>query len=323
MKRRKKKNLCTKITIFCFVISLICIGIWIALFKANSIFVSGTTAASEVDEWDFKDEPKKENLSVLFAGVDKDGLRTDSIIYAKYDTVNNVLYMMSIPRDTYTTNPLATNKINSIYYGGKHTKEFVEEIENKLDVKIDYYAIIDLKMVSQVVKKLGGLKINLDNEIWKLNKKTGKWYFVLPKGEQTLNAKQVETLVRNRDYADGDLSREKMQRKVIMALISNIMSKENVLKIPSIAKIAIENTNTNVSLREVMKYVDELKEIDMDNVISTSMPIEQISYKVNGMDCVIINEKEAKRIIKEDWIYTPPVETEDNLQDEVLNEKNN
>jgi len=267
-----------------------------------------------IQENDYSLEPKKENVSVLFAGVDKDGLRTDSIIYAKYDTVNNKLYMMSIPRDTYTTNPLATYKINSIYYGGKYTQEFIWEIESLLDVKIDYYAIINLDTIPAVVDEIGGLKITLDDEIWKLNKKTGDWYFVFPKGEQTLNAHQVETLVRNRDYADGDISRGKMQRKVIMALIQNIISAKNLLKLPSIANIILENTNTNITIREAMKYISELKEINFSDITSVSMPIEDISYTVNGTSCVLVDEEEARRIIAEEWIYT----TLDSQQDEQI-----
>ena len=128
--KKKKKSLCTKITIFSFVVTLICLVIWIILFKINSSFGDNILAKQDTEEEDYLNEPKKDELSILLAGVDKDGLRTDSIIYAKYDTVNNILYMMSIPRDTYTNNPLANNKINSIYYGGKHTKEFVSEIES-------------------------------------------------------------------------------------------------------------------------------------------------------------------------------------------------
>ena len=301
--KKKKKSLCTKITVFSIVVTIICAVVWVILFKINNSLGDNILAKQDVIEEDYLNDPIKDELSVLLAGVDKDGLRTDSIIYAKYDTVNNILYMMSIPRDTYTTNPLANHKINSIYYGGKHTKEFISEIEKILDVNIDYYAIIDLKLIPKVVEKIGGLKITLDKEVWKLNKKTGKWYFVFPKGEQTLNAKQVETLVRNRDYADGDLSREKMHRTVIKALINNLMSTNNILKLPSIINIVLENTNTNVTVREAMKYITELKEINMDNIISTSMPIEQISYVVNGMDCVIIDEDEAKRIIKEEYFY--------------------
>ncbi len=304
MKKKKKKSLCTKITIFSIVVTILSICIWILLYKINNITGNSTLSSRDWD-YDFSGEPKKENISILFAGVDKDGLRTDSIIYAKYDTVNNKLYMMSIPRDTYTTNSLATYKINSIYYGGKYTEEFVGEVEQLLDVQIDYYAIIDFDTIPAVVKEIGGLTITLDDEIWKLNKKTGEWYFVFPKGEQTLTAKQVETLVRNRDYADGDISRGKMQRKVLTSLIENLMSKKNILKLPSIANVILDNTNTNVTVREAMKYISEIKEININEIVSVSMPIQDIAYVVNGTSCVLVDKQEARRIIAEDWVYTP------------------
>jgi len=289
---------------FSIIVTILCTGTWILLYQVNNIF--GTVSSNgNITEWDFSVEPKKENISVLLAGVDKDGLRTDSIIYTKYDTVNNKLYMMSIPRDTFTTNEMATYKINSIYYGGKHTIEFVKEIENLLAVDIDYYAIIDFDTIPAVVNEIGGLKINLDDEIWKLNKKTNQWYFVFPKGEQTLNAEQVEILVRNRDYTDGDISRGKMQRKVITALIENLMSKSNILKLPTIANVILENTNTNVTLREAMKYISEIKEINLNEITSVNMPIEDIAYVVNGTSCVLVDEQEARRIIQQDWIYIP------------------
>ena len=306
--KKKKKNLCIRITIFSLVVTVLSIGVWILLYKVNNI--TGTVmTGSDIQEYDFSNDPKKDNVSVLFAGVDKDGLRTDSIIYAKYDTINNKLYMMSIPRDTYTKNPLATYKINSIYYGGKYTSEFVDEIEELLDVQIDYYAIIDFDTIPAVVKEIGGLTITLDDEIWKLNKKTGEWYFVFPKGEQTLNAQQIETLVRNRDYSDGDISRGKMQRKVLTSLIQNLMSKKNILKLPSIANTILDNTNTNITVREAMKYISEINEINTNEIVSVNMPIQDIAYVVNGTSCVLVDKEEARRIIAEDWVYVTDVTT--------------
>lgn len=302
-KNKNKVTLCTKITIFSLVVTVISIALWALLYKLNKIGYVATINGN-IQEYDYYNEVKKDVISALFAGVDKDGLRTDSIIYAKYDTINNKLYMMSIPRDTYTDNPLATYKINSIYSGGKYTKELVEEVEELLDVEIDYYAIINLDTIPAVVDEIGGLNITLDDEIWKLNKKTGEWYFVFPKGEQTLKASQVETLVRNRDYADGDISRGKMQRKVMTALIKNLMSSKNILKLPTIANIILENTNTNVTIREAMKYISELKEINLDDIVSVNMPIANIAYIVNGTSCVLVDEQEVRRIISEEWIYT-------------------
>lgn len=306
--KKRKRTLCDKIITFCIVVIVISVLIWVVLFNINNML--GTSAILADGMIDYVNEPKKETLSILFAGVDKDGLRTDSIIYAKYDTVNNKLYMMSIPRDTYIDHPLATNKINTIYRGGKYTDEFVEVIETMLDVEIDYYGIINLNVVTDVVDKIGGLKITLDDEIWRLNKKTGEWYLAFPKGEQTLNAKQVQTLVRNRDYANGDISRGNMQRQVIVALIENLMTPKNLLKIMDIKDAVLNNTNTNVTVREMMKYISEIKEIDLADVTSASMPLYDINYVVNGTACVLVNEEKARKIIAEDWVYVKEAENE-------------
>lgn len=260
---------------------------------------------------------KKKIYLSFFAGVDKEGIRTDTIIYAKYDTVNNKLYMMSIPRDTYIDHPLTNAKINAIYRGGKYKDEFINVIENMLEVKIDYYAVINLNILSEIVNEIGGLKITLDDEVWKLDKKTNKWYLAFPKGEQTLNAKQVETLVRNRDYAKGDIERGNMQRKVIVALIKNLMTPKTLLKIMDIMDVVLNNIDTNTTVREIMKYIDEINEVDLKNIVSTSMPINNINYVVNGTSCVLVNKEKARKIIAEEWVYIPEIkenETKNNEQ---------
>jgi len=311
--KKKKRTLCDKITIFCIITTILSVLVWIILFNVNNMIGTGEIIVAGNNG--ISNEPKKENLSILFAGVDKEGIRTDSIIYAKYDTVNNKLYMMSIPRDTYVDHPLTENKINTIYRGGKYKEEFITVVEEMLDVEIDYYAVINLNVVSDVVKEIGGLKITLDKEVWKLNKKTNEWYLAFPKGEQTLNAKQVETLVRNRDYAMGDIERGNMQRKVIAALIQNLMKPKNILNINDIKDAVIKNTDTNVTVREIMKYIGEVKEVDLNNITSTSMPLYDINYVVNGTSCVLVNEEKARKIIAEDWVYTK--EESDNKQNEV------
>lgn len=308
MSRKKKGNVFTFLTKVSIIISILSIIVWVALYNINNMLGDDSGVASNVDE--VINEPKKEELSILFAGVDEDKLRTDSIIYAKYDTVNNELYMMSIPRDTYSNNKHAYYKLNSIYYGGKYTKEFIEEVEKLLAVKMDYYIIIDLSMVKQIVDQIGGLTITLDKEVWKLNKDTGTWYSFLPAGEQTLSGEEVETLARNRDYADGDISRGKMQRKIISALIENLSKPKNILKATSILNSAIDNINTNATVRDGMRYVSELKEIDTSKIISVNMPIMQIDYSVDGVSCVLVDKVEARRIIAEDWKHVIPLENE-------------
>ena len=97
---------------------------------------------------------------------------------------------------------------------------------------------------------------------------------------------------------------EIFQEGVLTSLLETMMSKKNILKLPSIANVILENTNTNVTVREAMKYISEIKEINIDEIESVNMPIQDIAYVVNGTACVLVNKEEARRIIAEDWIYT-------------------
>lgn len=314
-KNNEKKSVCTRIGNFCLIITILTLIAYYGLYKINTMMGNDVAVlGGDILEYNMLTEvEKKDKVSLLFCGTDESGLRTDTIIYMQYDTVNNKLYMMSIPRDTYTTNPYAYKKINNIYTGGRHTDELVKEIEEMLDVDIDYYCVIQLDMIKKVVDEIGGLDITIEEEIWKRNKKTNEWYLFLKPGQQTLNAKQVEKLVRNRDYSKGDIQREKVQRDVMTALIENMMKKENLLKIPSLAKIIIQNTDTDITVREAIGYASEIKDIDTKNVVSAVMPWEY--YTLNGVSYVKVDKEKAARIIKEEWVYTEPIVEENSINE--------
>lgn len=315
LKTKNKKSIYTRIGNFCLVLSILTLIAYYGLYKLNTMMGNDVlTANGNILEYNRLTEvKKKDKVSLLFCGTDESGLRTDTIIYMQYDTVHDKLYMMSIPRDTYTTNPYAYKKINNIYTGGKHTDALVSEVESMLDVNIDYYCVIKLDMIKKVVDQIGGLDINIKEEIWKRNKKTNEWYLFLKPGEQTLNAKQVEKLVRNRDYSQGDIQREKVQRDVMTALIENMLQAENLIKIPSIANIIVENTDTDITVREAISYASEIKDIDTKNVVSTVMPWEY--YTLNGVSYVKVDTEEASRIIREEWVYKLDAETDGNVQE--------
>ena len=52
-------------------------------------------------------------------------------------------------------------------------------------------------------------------------------------------------------------------------------------------------------------------QIDLENITSTSMPLYDINYVVNGTACVLVNEEKARKIIAEEWIYIPENITEE------------
>ncbi len=323
--KKAKRNAFTRLTKLYITVAILGILVWIALYKLNTIM--GVNATVTLDENGnevttielVQDEPKKDVVTMLFCGTDEGGYRTDTIIYMKYDTINNQLYMLSVPRDTYTTNWRAYLKINSIYQGGKYTQALLEEVQTLLAVDpIDYYMVIDLDMIPVIVGKIGGLEATQEmRDIWWNYQEVNNYYFELPENGTRLNSGQVEKLVRYRSYLDGDISRGNMQKAVVKQLIKQLISSENIYNLPNIISVAVESTNTNVTVREAMKYVGEFKEINLDTIVSSAMPVINLGYypqateenPTNGQSCVLVNKTEARKVVA-NWVYKAPAAAE-------------
>ena len=296
MIKKKKRNIYKKLSILCIIFNLIGIGFWTALFAANNMISKDTltTISESISE---SKEPKKEQITFLIAGTNEN--LTDTIIFGKYNTVSNKLYLMSVPRDTYTTNEVCIgHKINAIYRG-KNLDAFLTEIKELLDVEIDYYAIFDSTFVKEVVDAVGGVEMYVPQRMY-YSGGNPRIVINLQEGNQVLDGKKAEQYLRFRSgYANADLGRVEAQRVFIKAFIQTLLKKENITNIPKVVKIALDNTKTNATTRDIMKYSDEIKEINIDEIVSITMPnapkyIDKISY-------VIADKDEARRIIKEDW----------------------
>lgn len=296
MKKKKQKNKYKKLSKICLVLSIIGIAIWIVLFSANNVVSKDTLSAISESIAESK-EPKKEEITFLISGTNEN--LTDTIIFGKYNTVQNKLYMMSVPRDTYTTNEVCIgHKINSIYRG-KNLDAFLTEIKELLDVDIDYYAIFDSSFVREVVDEVGGVEIYVPQRMY-YSGGNPRIVIDLQEGTQVLNGEKAEQFLRFRSgYANADLGRVEAQRSFIKAFIQTLLKKENITNIPKVVKIALDNTKTNATTREIMKYADEIKEINIDEIVSLTMP--NTPEYIDGKSYVIADKEEARRIIKEDW----------------------
>lgn len=292
---KKKKNIYQKLTKLFFAFSVVGVLLWCLLFAVNNL-VSKDTLAAISNSVSGKEDIKKE-INFLVAGTNEN--LTDSIIYGKYNTETNKLYMMSIPRDTYTDNEMCNgHKINAIYRG-KNLDAFLTEIEQLLGRTIDYYAIYDNSFIKEVVNSIGGVEIYVPQRMYY---RGGNPEFVidLKEGLQVLDGEKAEQFLRFRSgYANADLGRVEAQRNFIKAFIKTIATKKNITKIPTVIKIALDNTKTNATTRELMKYIDEVREINLEEIESVTMP--NTPQYINGLSYVIANKEETRRIIQEDW----------------------
>ncbi len=302
-KVKNKKNIFQKFTMLFVIITVISAILWGGLYSVNYAIgedeevlnADGTKSDTVVK--------KKSIINALVCGTNEN--LTDTILYIKYNVETGRIAMMSIPRDTYVVNDYCYgNKINGIYRG-ENVVPLVEEIQELLDVKIDYYLFFDTKLVHEIVDAVGGVEVEVPMRM-KYDDPSQDLHIDLKPGVQTLNGKQAEMFVRfrhNNDmtvgYRMGDLDRTKVQQTFIKAFISTALSPSNITKYPDLIKIALENTDTNVTVREALKYATDASKIDVSNIVSLTAPGE--AKYIDNLSYFILDEEEAKKVVKEQF----------------------
>lgn len=314
IKNKKSIAIITK-NIF-MVLSIITVFIWVALYTVN--YTIGDEVINTDGSISYNTEKKKE-INALVVGVN-DNL-SDTMIYVRYNVENGKIAMMSIPRDTYVTNEYCIgHKLNAIYRG-KNILPLIEEIQEQIGVKIDYYLVFQADMLIDMVDAIGGVEVTVPFAM-KYDDPTQNLHINIPKGTQVLDGKNAEGYVRfrhNNDmtvgYAMGDLDRTEVQQEFIKKFISTVLDPKNIGKVPDLINIANENTQTNVTVREALKYVTDVSKIDTSNIYSITAPGE--AKMIEGLSYFLLDKEEAREIIADKFNLVKENETTSQNSEEI------
>ncbi len=218
-----------------------------------------------------KEEPL---FTCLFMG--RNAHLTDFMMLAQYNPNTREVSLMSIPRDTYVGTSSVDGKINSIYMY-KYPEKVVKAVEEITGVDIQHYLIFNAKILRNIVNELGGVTVtvpfNMDYDDPDQN-----LYIHLKKGTQRLSGAQAEQFVRFRKnnngggYANGDVGRIATQQKFIKAMISEVLKVENIGKVGNLVKIALNGTDTDLTLDVVQEYLDDVVTFKKDRVRIETLP---------------------------------------------------
>lgn len=307
---KKKKNIYQKFTTFFIVIFAVGVVLWTGIYAVNRV-IGEDSLATQVGSNDSKVSTKKKSeINALIVGTNQN--LTDTMIYVNYNVETGKVAMMSIPRDTYITNEYCVgHKLNSLYRG-KNTQAFIEQIEDLIGVNIDYYLIFDSKMLIEIVDKVGGVEVDVPMRM-KYDDPTQNLHIDLKKGTQVLNGKQAEQFVRYRKgndgsgYARGDIQRTEVQQQFIKNFISTVLSTKNLTKIPDLINIALDNTDTNITAREALKYSTDVAKIDTSNISSCTAPGE--AKYINNISYFVMDKEKTKELVKNKLVDNSSEET--------------
>ncbi len=237
----------------------------------------------------FMDAPDRTNFLVVGVDAITEGL-TDVMLVGCFDTKTQMINLMSIPRDTKidldpkTTQRIKENgygnyeymKINSVnnFIGKKDGMEYVKlEVENLLNIKIDYYALINTKAFREIVDILGGVKMTLDRNYF-YEDPLQDLYINLKAGEQILDGDAAEGLVRYRnDYIRGDEDRIEVQQRFMKELFSQALNKDNIIKnAPALLDQMLKYVRTDFNVLDAPPYLQYIDAIKGENFHFYTMP---------------------------------------------------
>lgn len=218
---------------------------------------------------------------------------TDSIMLISIDTTTHKAFMLSIPRDLYVNIPGAGySKINATYEDGQSENfstagypaggmGLLEEVvSQKLNVPIDYYALINYTAFRDLVNSVGGITINIQSP-----DSRGLYdpytNINLPNGSVTLNGQQALNLARARGDGPGaygfpqaDFDRTMHQRQMLVAVeqkATSVSVLADPIKVGELFDAVSKNVQTDMQLNDARRLGTLLKQIPTSKIASASL----------------------------------------------------
>jgi LCP family protein required for cell wall assembly len=262
----------------------------------------------------------EDRINVLLLGMGgknhDGGYLTDTIILASIEPSTKKVSLISIPRDmAVPVENMGWQKINSINaYAesenpGSGGLAISQAISDLFDLPIAYYVRVDFEGFTNIVDKLGGLQIEVDNTFDDYhypvlgreddpNYDARYEHLHFDKGPQTMDGSTALKYARSRHGTGGegsDFARAKRQQKIIFAAKSQALQFENLLK-PSMLSGIIsdfrDHINTNLKIWEIIKFWEMLKDVQKENIVN-----KVIDNSPNGLLMDTVSEQGAYILI--------------------------
>lgn len=262
-------------------------------FSVKQIVVSAVSDSIKTDEYN--------HTNILLIGVGGEnhdgGTLTDTMIVASIDHKNNLVPMLSIPRDFYVENDLVGwgTRINSIYeYVAENNdgdyalgmQELIKEVEELTDLEIQYYAKIDFNGFVDIVNAVGGVTVDVPEEIYDTtypaDPGSSNLYqtFHIEPGVQELDGETALKYVRSR-HTSSDFDRALRQQQVINAIKDKALSigfMLNPVRIKKTISAISDNFETNLTMSEMLNFASLASDFDTNGIISAVLNDDPSAY---------------------------------------------
>lgn len=279
MKKVRKKTNIIKIvlmTILIFIViaaAALC-GLAYLVFNPpmDSKKINNSTVSSGESSF-FGEVPDKTVFAFYF--VDKSRIRTDVTIIGGFDKSDKSINAVYVPRETIIELPedkADTTEVDGenlpqevilkefLEYAGENGVEYLtEELGKMLDVNIDYYFIIQLDALSELIDAIGGIEFDVPFRIYEHDDERELYVDIMP-GLQILNGEQVLGLLRYSSYDTGGFERTDMQITFLKVFMRHTFTESGFVDLlTKLLPVFLDNVETNMRIGDALKYAQFLK----------------------------------------------------------------
>ena len=228
---------------------------------------------------------KKGCATILVAGTDEGGYRTDSMLLLNIERTEKAIHLVSIPRDTLIFCEYSVPKINSAYgwaSGGEAGMEqLLMRVGEIIGFQPDGYVLVDLSVFEQLVDTMGGVTFNVPVDMH-YSDPSQNLTIDLSAGEQHLSGEQAMQVVRFRSgYAMQDLGRVETQRAFLSAAIKQWTSFKGLIHLPAALKLVSDASKTSLTARELIWLCESALLCSRGEIQTRTLP-GQASYIAGG-----------------------------------------
>lgn len=256
-------------------------------------------------------------VTVLLMGVDEDKSRTDVVMLAHYDPRQNLLNILSLPRDLLVDIPcpntcLSPDKLAHAHAYGELKDGpggpalAVKTVEQLLGVRIDGYVRVDYEGFKQVVDALGGVDIVIDKDMYYEDpyaRPPLKINFSAQPEPQQLDGQKALEYVRFREDGRGDIGRIERTQRFFYAVYDSARKKGVLLALPDVVRSIYPHVKTDINLTTAVSLAKAATRLNRENLTAVSVPGSPLILKDKRW--VWAADAEKLQLIVDDLLKNP------------------
>lgn len=287
---REKKNLIKAFLIF------FCLGLGMGIFlgfKIDKGLLGKEGLLSGLD---------KKTVNILFLGIDardtETNSRSDTMMMASIDKENKRIAVISIPRDTHIKTPTGeSRKINEVNYveGPETACKVVGEL---LNCPVDYYVVTNFAGFRNIVDTLGGVHIDVENDMYHSDPVNPELQIDISKGYQYMDGSTALNYVRYRGGPTADIGRTQRQQKFLKAMADEMLKPKAILKYPRLMAELNNSVDTNLSAINLAYLACMSRKVDPAHIAAQTLPGYPYTDNVSGISYWEIDREKASTMIE-------------------------